>query len=235
MTVPASVTVSAGKTTATFTATVARITSNQTAQITASYNGGSKSFSLAVAAAGTAQVRTAQVGTLSCSPATLSAGQTASCTIGLLSPAGGSSSVTIQTSSWIVTAPATVTSSMGQSSIGFQVVSGVAAMQQRVTITASAGTKSVQTSITIQGGSTPTVDAPPLHTVTAAKLVQFKVTQSDPNQLPVSLSVQIYRPEQASIPRPAIFNGRPPRRKPVRSMSPSRRPIAPGYPPARTF
>jgi hypothetical protein len=132
---------------------------------------------------GTASTSAAQLGTLTCSPATLSAGQTASCTIGLLSPAAGSSAVTTQASSSIVTAPANVAASAGQTSIGFQVVSEVPATQQRVIVTASAGTQSVRTSITIQAGNTPTVDAPPLRTVTAATPMQFKVTHSAPNRL----------------------------------------------------
>jgi uncharacterized protein (TIGR03437 family) len=177
---PATLSIPAGRASVNFTASVGSLTSDGTATLTASVNGSTSTTVLSLSAA--------QLGTLSCSPATLSAGQTASCTIGLLSPATGPSAVAIQPSSSIVTAPATVTATAGQTTIGFQLVSGVPATPQRVIITASAGTKSVQTSITIQAGSAPSVGAPAARTVTAARPVQFKVTQSDPNRLPVSLS-----------------------------------------------
>ena len=179
--VPVSLSIPAGAASAKFTASAGSLTSDGTATLTASANGSTSTAVLTLSAA--------LPTTLSCSPTTLSEAQTAVCTISLQYPVTGSSTITVQTSSSIVTAPATVTASGAQTGVVFQIRAGIATSQQRVTMTASAGAKTVQTSVTIKAGLTPGISGPNQQTVTAMTAMQFNVTHSDPNRLPVSLGV----------------------------------------------
>ena len=80
LTVPASVTVGAGLTTAGFTATAAQVSTNQSAMVTASTGGVTKTVTLNL-------VAPVQPASLSCSPATVNAPGTSSCTVTLTAAA----------------------------------------------------------------------------------------------------------------------------------------------------
>lgn len=115
LTVPSSVTVPAGSSSATFTATASGISVAGTASITATLNGSSVAFLLSLQPA-------ALLTGISCAPASLATGATGTCTVTLsaAAPAGGSP-VTLASSSALVSLPPSLTVPAGSSSGTFAV------------------------------------------------------------------------------------------------------------------
>jgi hypothetical protein len=117
--VPASVTVSAGATTASFTATAAAsIPSNQFATITATFAGQSKTASLSL-------VAPPVLSSLACNPTSLNPGGASSCTVALskLAPSGGSV-ITLSSSNTLLTVPTSITVSAGATTATFTATAG---------------------------------------------------------------------------------------------------------------
>ena len=131
LTMPASVTVAAGATSASFAATAGTITTNQSAVVTASYNGSSQTTSISLVAVTTVTL-------LSCSPTSLSSGSTSTCTVTISQPAGaGGIAVTLSSNAAALTVPASVTVAAGTSSASFTATAGTVTIKQTVAITAS--------------------------------------------------------------------------------------------------
>lgn len=133
LTVPASVTVAVNQSSATFPATTATVGSAQNVTVTATLNGITQSTSIGL----TVPV---QSGSLSCSPATVNASGTSTCTVSLTAaaPAGGTS-VALSSNNASVTVPATISVPAGASSASFTASVGAVTAAQTATLTASAG------------------------------------------------------------------------------------------------
>ena len=126
VTVPGSVNIGAGLSSATFTATVAAVTSNQTALLTATLNGGSKTFTLT---AKSCDEGAAQVAIL-LAYCDVQQHVSAKCTVTLNAAATTDSVVSIASSSALLSVPASVTVPAGQSSATFDAISGTVSASQ---------------------------------------------------------------------------------------------------------
>jgi trimeric autotransporter adhesin len=142
--VPASVTVAAGATTATFNATAsAGITINQNATVTATLGSSSQTATIALVAPGL-------VSALACSPSSLSPSGVSKCTVTLSSgaPTGGSS-VTLKSNNTLLSVPASVTVAAGATAASFNATAAATfTSSQTATVTASLGSSSKTATIT---------------------------------------------------------------------------------------
>ena len=128
---PASVTVPANATTASFALSAGTITSDHNAVLTATLNGSSKSATLSLVAPAT-------LSSLQCNPANLTAGLSATCTVSLSKPAPATGfSVTLASSSTAVTLPASVALAGGAASATFSITAGTVASSQSAVLTAT--------------------------------------------------------------------------------------------------
>lgn len=137
LTLPASVTVPATATTASFTATTSAISSAQTATVTASLNGSSESATLSL----TVPVL---VSSLQCAAATLTSNTSTSCTVTLsgAAPTGGISITISGAIPNLLTLPASVTVPAGATTASFTASAGTISSTQATTITASLNSSS---------------------------------------------------------------------------------------------
>ena len=151
LTVPASVTVSAGSTSATFQATTGAVTASQTAIVTASLSLQTVTASLTISA----PVSTAAVSGLACTATTLAAGAATACTVTLsqAAPTGGAT-VALANAVSGLTAPASVAVAAGSTSSTFNITAGAVTSNQTGTVTASFGGKSASVTITITASTT---------------------------------------------------------------------------------
>lgn len=147
LTVPASVTVAGGATTAMFSATAgATITSNQSAIVTA--NLGSSSQTATISLTASAGV---QVSSLVCTPASLGQSGVSTCTVALTSaaPAGGSV-ITLSSNNALLTVPASVTVAAGAATATFSATAGAnITSNQSITVTANLGSSSQTATISL--------------------------------------------------------------------------------------
>ena len=166
LTVPASVTVSAGSLMATFNATSGTFASNQTATVTATYNSTSAMASVSL-------TTPAQISSFSCSPTTLGQSSSITCTVMLTqAAAGGGASVALSSNAAALTVPASVTVAAGSSMATFNATSGTFSSNQTATLTATynntasasislaasapaASSLSLSSGAAVQGGSVP--------------------------------------------------------------------------------
>ena len=130
VTLPASVNISAGLSSAPFTATVATVTSNQTAVLTSTLNGSSQTFTLTASAP-------AQLTSLACAPSTLGSNASSTCTATLNKTAPSAATVSLASNSGLLTVPASVVVAAGQSSATFTATSGTVSANQNATVTAT--------------------------------------------------------------------------------------------------
>ena len=134
--VPASVTVSAGSTTGSFTATVSAVNSAQTVTLTATAGGVAKTFALQLNAGQTAPVLSG----LNCSSGSMTGAGTDSCTVTLSAAAAGRGfAVNLASNNSAVTVPGSVTVSAGSTTGSFTATVSAVSTAQTVTLTASAG------------------------------------------------------------------------------------------------
>jgi RHS repeat-associated protein len=130
--VPASVTVAQGSTSATFTATTTTVASPQTATITASAGSVVLTFLLAVNPP-------SALSTLSLSPTSVAGGATSTGTVALVNPAfAGGFVVSLSSDNAAATVPASVTVAQGSTVATFAVTTTGVASTQSITITATA-------------------------------------------------------------------------------------------------
>ncbi len=146
-TVPASVLVAAGSTSNTFTFTTGTVTSNQTAVVTASYNGSTGQATLTVLPPGAPP----SVTSLSVAPTSITSGATAAGTVTLSSPApSGGLSVALSASSSIISFPVSLSIPAGATTVTFTVTAGAVNTAQTVILTATLGGTQAQVTLTVQ-------------------------------------------------------------------------------------
>jgi uncharacterized protein (TIGR03437 family) len=177
-----SVTVAAGSSSALFTATVSSVTSDQTAVITASAGGVTQTFTLNL-------VAPVQLSALSCTPGTLEAGQSATCTVTLSKAATSAATVALSSSLPLLMVPASVTISVGSASRSFQVSAGRPTSPVDVTLTASLPSSSLQHTLRILSVEAPIITSPLYVATNATAPVWFDITADDPQGLSVTLLV----------------------------------------------
>jgi uncharacterized protein (TIGR03437 family) len=140
LTVPNSITISAGATTGSFTAAAGTIATDQTAVISVSYGGVSKTSSISLTSPA------ALISALSCTPVSLASGQAATCTVTLTkgAPTGGAA-VSVSDNNGSLTVPTSVTVLAGATTGSFTAAAGTIATDQTATVTTSlnGGSKSV--------------------------------------------------------------------------------------------
>jgi uncharacterized protein (TIGR03437 family) len=153
--VPASVTVAAGATTASFTPTAGTVTTNQTATVTASLNA-----STATSAVTVTPIPLPTVTGLACAPASVLSGSTSSCTITLsaAAPSAGSA-VAVSSNSSVLTAPSSVTIAAGAATATFTATAAKITAQSSVTLSASLNGSSATASLTVQPSTPSTASA----------------------------------------------------------------------------
>lgn len=142
LTTPASATVAAGSTSATFTATAGTIVTNQNATVTATLSGTSKSVTLSL----TGSVK---LSALACNPTSLRSYASTTCTVTLTNPAlsGGVKAVLSDSTKLLTTLPS-VTVAAGSTSANFTVSAQSIRRTGKATVTAKLGTSSK--SVTLQ-------------------------------------------------------------------------------------
>ena len=145
LTVPASVTVASGSTTATFSATAAAtIASNQSATVTATLGSSSQTATISLLAP-------VLVSGVACSPTSLGQSAVSTCTVTLTqtAPAGGSS-VTLGSNNVSLTVPASVTVASGATTATFSATAAASiASNQSATVTATLGSSSQTATISL--------------------------------------------------------------------------------------
>ena len=141
--VPASVTVPAGSTSATSTATAGNCGTNQTATVTATLNSASKAVVISLMAP-------VQVSSLTCSPTSLGQSSSSICTITLTqaAPTGGAS-VALSSNAAALTVPATATVAAGSATATFSATSGTISSNQTATVTATYNSTSATAGISL--------------------------------------------------------------------------------------
>ncbi len=144
ITVPGSVNIGSGASSATFTATVAAVTSNQSALLTATLNGVSQSFSLSAATSASATLTS-----IVCAPATLGSNASSTCTVTLNQAAASAATVSIASNNGLLTVPASVVVAAGQSSNTFAATSGTIGSSQSAIVTATLSGQSRQATISL--------------------------------------------------------------------------------------
>jgi hypothetical protein len=139
--VPASVTVPANATSATFTITTIAVASNRTATITASYNSSSRTATLTVT--------TPNVASLVLNPDRVSPGatSTATVTLGVPAPSGGLSVSLSSSNGFVASVPNSVTVSAGSTTATFTVR---AFLKGKSTITGTVGSSSASDTLTVR-------------------------------------------------------------------------------------
>jgi hypothetical protein len=133
-TVPASVTVPAGSTSATFAVTTSPVLATSTATITGAYGGTTRTASLSVTPPGAP----AALSGVSVNPAILTGGTASQGTITLTAPAGaGGFAVSLSSDNTAATVPGSVTVAQGSTSATFAIGTSSVATSTPVTITAT--------------------------------------------------------------------------------------------------
>lgn len=132
LTMPASVTVAAGSSKATFTVSTGSVSADQSGTISASYSGSSQSTSISL-------VAPAAISSLQCNPATLGANASSTCTATLskAAPSTGASISLTSTGLSGLTVPANTTVAAGSSTTSFTVSTGALSSDQSGTLTAT--------------------------------------------------------------------------------------------------
>jgi trimeric autotransporter adhesin len=145
LSVPASVTVAAGSTTATFSATAAAtIASNQSATVTASLGSSSQTASISL-------VALLLVSGVTCSPTSLGQSAVSTCTVTLSQTASvGGSTVTLASNNASLSVPASVTIAAGSTTATFSATAAATiASNQSVTVTNTLGSSSQTASVSL--------------------------------------------------------------------------------------
>ena len=147
LTVPTSVTVPVGATTATFSATAAAsIASNQSATVTATLGTSSQTATISLLAPVT-------LSSLTCTPTKITVGSTSSCTVSMSTNAAGNLAIGISSSNTAaLSVPASVTVPQGTSSISFT-ATGAAAAAHSIVLTASYNGTSMSQSLAVSAAT----------------------------------------------------------------------------------
>ncbi|MEO8660385.1 MAG: LamG-like jellyroll fold domain-containing protein, partial [Bryobacteraceae bacterium] len=142
LTVPATVTVATGASSATFAATAGTVTTSQTAVVTAILGTSSQTASLTI-------TPVTSILSLGCAPSSIVSAGTSTCTVTLNQAATAATSITLSDNSTALTVPATVTVAAGASNATFTATAATVTATQVVVVTAAFGTSSQTASLTI--------------------------------------------------------------------------------------
>ena len=144
LSVPSSVTVASGATSATFTASSTSVTADTVVAVTATYNSTSKTATVIV-------LGSLMLSSVGCSPSSFPSDSSTTCTATLNkdAPSGGAV-VTLSDNSSFLSVPSSVTVASGETSATFTASSSVVSSNQTVTITATFSGVSKTTSVTLQ-------------------------------------------------------------------------------------
>jgi uncharacterized protein (TIGR03437 family) len=151
LSVPASVTVPAGQTSAGFAAVASPVTSAQTATVIGSWNGGSASSTLNLSPQ-------ASLLGLNCNPTSLGPAATTACTVSLTNPApAGGYLIALAATSNDLTVPASVTMPSGSATVGFTARAGMVQSRENVTLTAALNGTLVAATLLLQPAALPMI------------------------------------------------------------------------------
>jgi hypothetical protein len=155
LTIPASLTVSAGATSGSFTATAGAIATSLTVTLTAALNSASQTASVLV-------VPTVAVSAVSCNPSSLTAGSSSTCTVDLNRVAVNPQTVELTSDGSLLTIPASVSFPAAVTSATFTATAGDIPKTRGVTITAY-----------LHGSTTTTLSLQPLLSTLACTLTSL--------------------------------------------------------------
>ena len=144
VTVPASANIGAGQNSATFTATAAAVVTNQSAVLTATFGGVSRTLTLSATAPTSPQLTS-----LVCAPSTLGSNASSTCTATLNKAAASAVTISLASNNGWLTVPASVSVLSGQSGATFAATSGAVRGNQSVTVTATMSGVSQQSTISL--------------------------------------------------------------------------------------
>jgi uncharacterized protein (TIGR03437 family) len=133
LTVPANVTVANGAASGAFSITAGTVASNQTATVSASLNGVTKSALVNL----TAPAVPAALTSIQCAPASLNSNQSATCTVNLDKSSNGVTTLTLSDDNAQLTTPGNLAIGNGASSASFTVAATAISLSQTATVTAS--------------------------------------------------------------------------------------------------
>jgi uncharacterized protein (TIGR03437 family) len=195
LTVPPSITVAGGATSATFSATTGTLVSNQSAILTAAFNGSTANATLNLT------VGPVLVSALTCSPSILASHSSSSCTVTLskAAPAGGAT-VTLSDNSSMLTVPSSVTVPEAATSAIFKATTGTIGSNSSATITASYNSSSATASITITAASEAT-------TYSVWSSTTAPATVTDPDTQRVELGMKFRSSVPGSITGVRFYKG----------------------------
>jgi uncharacterized protein (TIGR03437 family) len=142
LSVPLSVVIPVGQTNASFTATAGTITTTSVANVSATFNGQTRTTQIQLSPS-------VHLSAISCSPSSVPSLGTATCTVSLTSASLSPSNITITTSDSSVIAPTFVVVAAGRVSASFQINAGIVASPQRVILTANIFDSTVVTSVSV--------------------------------------------------------------------------------------
>ena len=145
VTVPASITIPPSSASGTFAATAGTVTATQTATLTASLNGSSVTNTLTVDPAASLP----ELVSMTCAPASVTPGGTASCTVNLTTAPPALTTVAISLSNSILSAPGSVNVPAGAKSASFTATAGSVSSSQSVVLTASLNTSTATATETV--------------------------------------------------------------------------------------
>ena len=132
ITVPANVNIGAGLSSTTFSATVAAVTSNQAAVLTATLSGVSKTFTVTATAAAAAQLTS-----LACTPSALASNLSTTCAVSLSGSTTSATVVSLVSTNGLLSVPANVNIPVGPSGATFAAHAGSISGSQNATVTAT--------------------------------------------------------------------------------------------------
>ena len=148
-TVPASITIPAGAVSGTFAATAGSVTTPQTATLTASLNGSSVTNTLTVDPVASLP----ELVSMTCAPASIASGGTATCTVNLTTAPTTSTAVSLSSNNAILSVPASVNVPANAKSASFTATAGSVTSSQSAVLTASLNTSTATATETISSST----------------------------------------------------------------------------------
>ena len=196
--VPAQVQISAGALSARFVASVISSDQDAQAQITASVQGALTTASVPIVG-----IRPTS---LSCSPQTVPAGGSFTCTVGMNNPnVLQVARLAIASNSTSFKLPSPFTTRPAQAQIGFEVFTSPLAAEQSSTVSVQFGQTTVTSSVAVTPAAAPILSLPGTELAVFGKPVAFAVSAVDPGGLPVGLSAANLPPGASFDPSTGAF------------------------------
>ena len=194
VTVPASVSIASGSASAQFTATASSVTAQTSVQIVAAYNGVFRPTTIVLQPPSLSTLQS-----LTCTPSTISNGQSTRCTVTLTAASPIDQNITLRSSSsTTLSVPSTVQIRTGQTSVDFmgQAIRNRGTM---ITITATLNSTSTQAMVLLVMTSSSTLSISGRRASFDGEPIHLVVSGNDPQELPLALSA-------SELPSGASFN-----------------------------